>query len=84
MAASKLTALGQPLFVPDDFRCCLCRKPNASRGFGDRFYCTPCVPPSMRFPWEPGYEAPEGVPLRPFPAVEETVAPDLFSGFSSA
>lgn len=42
-------------FGPPLYRCHLCGKPNAGRGFpNDLWFCTPCVPPALRFPWEAG------------------------------
>lgn len=60
---------------------------NACRGYpGDAWYCTPCVPPELRFPWEPGYAAAMPAPAPELPAIAAALpAPsDLFSGFASA
>ena len=59
---------------------------DACRGFpNDVWYCAPCVPPELRYPWEPGY-APVPTPATPSPAITTTApaSSDLLSGFASA
>lgn len=59
---------------------------NACRGYpGDAWYCTPCVPPELRFPWEPGYAAAMPAPapeLLAIAASAPSAAADLLSGLS--
>ncbi|WP_375454833.1 hypothetical protein [uncultured Methylobacterium sp.] len=80
--AAKLTALGGTPYQPPVYRCCRCRA-YACRGYpNDVWYCGPCVPPGLRFPWEAGYAAPEPEPALPVPgaAPPAQAALDLLPG----
>ncbi|TXM65751.1 hypothetical protein [Methylobacterium sp. WL120] len=62
MATSKLPALARPAFQPAKHPCHRpgCNEQWAERGFpNDVWFCTPCVPPTMRFEHEAGYVAPD-------------------------
>lgn len=80
-----LTGLGARPTIPDLPRCaCGCRR-AASRGFpGDVHYAFTCVPPALRFPWEPGYAAPAAAPELPAIAAAPAAQADLLSGFAPA
>ena len=74
MAAVRFDALARPVHEPPVYRCRSCRS-YASRRFPcGVWYCTPCVPPSMRFPWETGYVAPAAPTCAPAEA-EKSPAP---------
>ena len=83
--AAPLTGLGSRSPIPDLPRCaCGCRH-AASRGFpGDVHYAHTCVPPALRFPWEPGYAAPAAAPEPPAIAATSAAQADLLSGFAPA
>ncbi|MGU3664464.1 hypothetical protein ACLBX9_09800 [Methylobacterium sp. A49B] len=83
--AVPLTALGSKPTIPDLPRCaCGCSR-AASRGFpGDVHYAHACVPPALRFPWEPGYAAAAPGPELPAIAASAAAPSDLFSRFASA
>lgn len=83
--AATLTGLGSRSPFPDLPRCaCGCRR-AASRGFpGDVHYAHTCVPPAMRFPWEPGYAVPVAAPEPPAIAAPPAAQADLLSGFTPA
>lgn len=67
--------------------CCACGSTrDASRGYpNDVWYCAPCVPPELRFPWERGYAAPAVAAVAELPAVAAAApaAVDLMLGLSS-
>ena len=85
MATSKLPALARPVYQPPDHPCVVCSAPFAERGYGERYYCTPCVPPAMRFPWEAGYVAvDQAAPAAPIAAPAAQAAFDLLPGFEPA
>ncbi|MGX9980298.1 hypothetical protein [Methylobacterium fujisawaense] len=83
--SAPLTGLGSRPAIPDLPRCaCGCRR-AASRGFpGDVHYAHTCVPPALRFPWEPGYEAPAAAPELTVIAAAPAAQADLLSGFAPA
>lgn len=83
--AAPLTGLGSRSPIPDLPRCaCGCRR-AASRGFpGDVHYAHTCVPPALRFLWEPGYAAPAAAPELPTIAAAPVPQADLLSGFPPA
>ena len=83
--AAPLTGLGSRSSIPDLPRCaCGCRR-SASRGFpGDVHYAHTCVPPALRFPWEPGYAAPAAAPDLPAIVAAPAAQADLLSGFAPA
>ena len=57
---------------------------DASRGYpNDVWYCAPCAPPELRFPWEPGFVAPAAA-MPPIATVVAASAADLLSGLSPA
>ena len=59
---------------------------NASRGYpNDVWYYAPCVPPELRYPWEPGYLSPAtALAVAPIAAVAAAPAADLLSGLAPA
>lgn len=58
---------------------------DACRGYpNDVWYCAPCVPPDLRFPWEPGYAAPARPVAPELPAIAAPAQADLLSGFAPA
>ncbi len=83
--AAPLTGLGSRPTIPDLPPCaCGCGR-AASRGFaGDVHYAHACVPPTLRFPWEPGYAAPAVAPELPAIAAAPAAQADLLSGFAPA
>lgn len=83
--AAPLTGLGSRPTIPDLPPCaCGCGR-AASRGFpGDVHYAHTCVPPAMRFPWEPGYAPPAATPELPAIAAAAAASSGLFSGFAPA
>lgn len=86
--AAPLTALGSKPTIPDLPRCACGGQRAASPGFpGDVHYARGCVPPAMRFPWEPGYAAPVSAVAPELPAIvaaPPSVQADLLSGFAPA
>lgn len=88
MAVSKLPALARPVYQPPDHPCHRpgCGRSWAERGFpNDVWFCTPCVPPTMRFPWEAGYVAPDhAAPAAPIAAPTAQAAFDLLPRFAPA
>lgn len=80
-----LTALGTKPTIPDLPRCaCGCGR-AASRGFpGEVHYAHTCVPPALRFPWEPGYAPPAAAAELPAIAAAATAPSDLFFRFAPA
>jgi hypothetical protein len=81
--AAPLTALGRKTAGPAPHVCRACGSArDACRGFaGDAWYCTPCVPPALRFPWEPGYAV---LDLPAIAAATPSAPADLLSGFAPA
>lgn len=66
--AAPLTALGRQASDPIVQRCLCGCGAFATRGFpNDAWYAARCVPPALRFPWEPGYAAPAPDPA-PLPS----------------
>lgn len=89
MAAPSLDFGVRRGFWPAPHVCLACGSTrNASRGYSsDIWYCAPCVPPELRFPWEAGYAAPASATTPELPAIAAVTPPaqaDLLSGFASA
>lgn len=87
--AAPLTGLGRRGTDPPTHVCLVCGSArNAHRGYpGDTWYCTPCVPGDLRYPWEAGYAPPDAAPAMSVSAraaVLPNAAVDLFAGSESA
>ena len=81
--AAPLTALGRLAADPTVNRCGC--GAFAHRGFPNGvWFATRCVPPALRFPWEPGYLAPAAE--APPPVADQAPVPalPLLAGLSSA
>ena len=92
--AAQLTALGRRGIWPAPHVCSACGSDkDACRGYaGDVWYCTPCVPPALRYPWEAGFERSAAASGMPPPAAlvpagdaaRAAGSPDLLTGLTPA
>lgn len=81
---ARLTGLAPARPDPEPHVCRACGSTrDACRGYGDAWFCTPCVPPHLRFPWEAGY-APESAPPPPVAVRAPEAAAPLLTGLVPA